>query len=764
MANISMFSSIIGSIMEKLTNILTGFFAIIPQSVYFLYASVASLLDMFQFVVRKIVGLDVYYVSTSTGLEEKTGDIVSDIIEGILGINGRYSALNTVFWSMIIFGVIVLFVMTIITIIKAHYNYDAKKSQPSYIIKSALKSIALMAIVPVTVLFGLYLNTGIFKALDAITTPASDSEISARFEEDALARLSSVSNNNIKTYSSYDFFGGKEWSNTTTFSGILFNACANDANRVRYGAYTVDSGEWDDAGLFYLNDAGSMSQEDVKEKIAQQIDYAFENNLTLISSHTIELNGGESREAIGYSLAFAPSAVYAAGLINVGNFSKFNVGLVWYYYNLWAFNFIIAFAGVVMCLTTLGGMVFGLLLRIFIEAVLFIVYPPVVGITPLDEGNGFKSWRSNFISYLISSYATVVAMNLFFMILPLMRSISYFNNTFLDGIVSMIIVIAGLTMIKKFTTMASGFVGAKDIEQLGQGVRKDAAGPVAQGINATVKFGGAAIGALNIERMIRKERSIAANKTRDQRIYQLRKKEKSGKLTEEEFNKLRQLEHQRDRKLAKAKVAKVGSGMLKKAKRSKALKAVGKLYDKDISRMILNMVGIPASTIPEKAWVDQVVRDEDGNIGLDENGAPVTEKVIYAKNKDGTPALDGDGKPIVVQKKGSRWAEIKDAMIDLTGTTFKVVGDLSGVKNLIETQSDAIDTAKTKINELAGGLATLGGKKDLFKTKKMKDSGKEEQELSGSTLDLQQSIDSSAKAMKQVKDVLSEISKKKFDS
>ncbi len=119
MANFSMLSSI----WTKIGDILSGFFAIIPQTMYFIYTSMASLLDMFQFVFRKLAGLDVYYVNGT----EKSGDIIVQFIEGILGINNHYSALTTVFWSLVIFGVIVLVLMTIFTIIKAHYNYDAKK-------------------------------------------------------------------------------------------------------------------------------------------------------------------------------------------------------------------------------------------------------------------------------------------------------------------------------------------------------------------------------------------------------------------------------------------------------------------------------------------------------------------------------------------------------------------------------------------------------------------------------------------------------------
>lgn len=731
MANISMF----GSVMEKLADIITGFFAIIPQSIYFIYTSIGSLIDMFQFVIRKLAGLDVYYVSGASGLEEKTGDIVTELIEGILGINNQYSALNTVFWSMIIFGVIVLFVMTIITIIKAHYNYDAKKSQPTYIIKCALKSIATMAVIPITVLFGLYLNSAIFQALDTITTVASDSQLSELYEDSAIDQLASATKGKSKVYSSYDFFTEKEWSNTTTFSGMLFDVAAHDANRVRYGAYSAASGEWDDAGLFYLDNVSSMSEDDAKERIAQQIDFAFENNLTLLNSKTIELNGSESISAIASSLTFGPSAAYAFGLINVSNFSKFNVGLVWYYYNLWAFNYIIAFAAIGILMTLLVNIIFGMMLRLLITTILFIVYPPVVGITPLDDGNAVKSWRSNFISYAISAYTTVVSMNLFFMILPLMRSISFFNSPFLDGLVSIIIIIAGLTMIKNFVKMMAGFVGAKDIDEMGQGVRKDAAKPVAQGTTALVKMGGAAVTAARIEYGVRKNISNNINKNRASKIYKLKKKQQESGLTEEETKRLARLErnkkiHEAPSKAAAA-VGKFGAKMLK-GKGVKRLKRLGnaaqKVMDNDIGKFFISRFGIPVDTIPKDAWVDHVVEDENGNAVLDENGDPVTEKVIYAKDKDGGIALDDKGKPIIAAKKKSGISIIKDAMLDLTGTTLKAVGDLSGAKKLIDSQSGAIDAAKTKINELAAGLTKFGESKDVFKTKKQKDDEKKDDE------------------------------------
>ena len=177
--------SMMGSLFDKIVDFFVGFLAFIPQFIYFLYASIASFLDLLQFLVRKLAGLDVYYVDGQP--VEGSGDIVLSFIKGILGIDKSptYSAISTVFWSLIIFGVILLLVTTIIAIIKAHYNYDANKSSPMTILFASIKSLATMAIVPIVALIGVYLANMLLRTLDGITSSSSTSVLSSVFEEKA---------------------------------------------------------------------------------------------------------------------------------------------------------------------------------------------------------------------------------------------------------------------------------------------------------------------------------------------------------------------------------------------------------------------------------------------------------------------------------------------------------------------------------------------------------------------------------------------------
>ena len=82
--------SMLAGLFDLLGNLLAGFFAIIPQTLYFIYASAASILDMLQYAAKKLAGLDVYYVNG----KQQSGDILTNFVEGTLGFNSNYSVLD----------------------------------------------------------------------------------------------------------------------------------------------------------------------------------------------------------------------------------------------------------------------------------------------------------------------------------------------------------------------------------------------------------------------------------------------------------------------------------------------------------------------------------------------------------------------------------------------------------------------------------------------------------------------------------------------
>ncbi len=518
--------SLWGGVWNPFTEFITGIFAIIPQFIYFFYTCFASLLDMLQFVLRKLAGLDTYYIN---GVE-KNDDILTEFINGILGLNGHYSALTTVFWALIIFGLIVLILSIIIAIIKAHYNYDESKAKPSAIIGKGLKSLATLAIVPLVAIFGVYLSNVLLRALDNITASSSSQGIADVFKNSSGSYSETFKSSEDEwgnqTYVSYDFFGSYAPTGSQTFSGIMFRIAANDANRVRYGGYTAsEAGEsWSDFGIFN----STLSSESQKsEDIATMIDYSFANNLTLKSKQTASVRKEESAVLIS-SFRYLRSAIWYAGTINFDNFSKYNVGLVWYFYNLWSFNFFLGFIGIIIALTFMTNIVFGLMVRLLECTALFLCLGPLVAIMPLDNEFAFKEWRRTFSSDVLMVYGAVIGMNLLFIFLPYLQRITFFNQATLNYIMDMLIMIVGLLAVKQIVALISNFVGGSDANAVGKGAKAEpgqymlkGAQKLAAGAVIGAKFAkfipGLSAAAKGIEKLAKKIQQFSMRKAMAQR-------------------------------------------------------------------------------------------------------------------------------------------------------------------------------------------------------------------------------------------------------
>lgn len=460
-------------------------FNLIPKVIYLLYASLACVIDVLQLFFRKLAGLDVYYVDGKA----VSGDLVTNFIAGILGINVNatdgvtfeYSALTTVFWSFIVFGIIIAFMSTIVAIVKSHYSYDDKSAKgPMQYVYTAGKAIINMVAVPIIVVLGLYISQGILTALDTMTSTSSGSVVSM-YGSDKLSLIQSVDTvksatglSKDKTYIYYDIFGfggaisyGNNPNMLTakakdlaligaqnqTFSGSLFKVSAYNANRARIGQYKISSNILGTAS----NEYTLFGNAETDDELANMIDTAFACNLHMDGWHWANNWGSISSDK--YFTNF---------LIKGGSaFSKFNVGLVWYYYDLWQFNFIVGFAGCIVCATLFINIIMGLIARLFMCIGLFLVAPPLFGLAPLDGGKAGKSWRENFMKQALMAYGAVVGMNIFFLILPYMNEIDFFNIAIADYFAQTLVIIVGLITVKAFIATLSGLIGAADANETG---------------------------------------------------------------------------------------------------------------------------------------------------------------------------------------------------------------------------------------------------------------------------------------------------------
>lgn len=479
-----------------------------------------------QALVRKLAGLDVYYDAGGNVVEGQ--DPLTEFLYGILGFGDSapaYEALNTVFWSLAIFGVIILVISTIVAIIKSHYNEDTAGTSPWKYIYTSLKAVFTFVVIPVAVIVGMQLTSFLLRTIDQITAGAGSSgEVEEMYGRDVAELFSSdvAVGSTTETYAHYDYFGSRGTSSTTTFGGMLFNASLYSANRVRTGAIdeatignvrhgahfegleveipiigiTVGGGSWVGGTQIFGNSEvvdGIESEEDRIEYIASQVDYAFANCLSFDDG----LSYSQLKDQIGDAApVWALSDIFGIGKTSVDAFSKWDVSTVWLFYNLWQFNFIIAFIGGFTVFAIMISIIVGLMTRLIKGAALFLIYPSILGLAPMDNFKAFKNWGSNFMQQIFMAIGAIVGMNILLLLLPYVQSLKFFGVAVIDYIVNLIILVAGLLMAKDFITMVSGFVGGADANSIGQSMKGDIAANIKKGAGMGLKAGKLGVGVM----------------------------------------------------------------------------------------------------------------------------------------------------------------------------------------------------------------------------------------------------------------------------
>ena len=496
----------IAGIAEKIRTWFQGFFgavlSIIPKTFYFLCTLVFQVLDLLQLLVRKLAGLDVVYYSSEifagTGggtSEPQSGDIVLEFIETIF--MKPNSILSNIFWALIVLALILLIISTFVAVLRSEYSAtDSKSASKGRIIGRAFKAIASFAIVPIVCFFGVFMANVVLQALDTISAGSSSSQLSYTYETPGeggnTTSISSMfeqktTSTGQDTYISYNFWGDSSGdgnnipTSSTPISGLIFKAAAFKANRIRYDNTFRSNVSNPAVGAGVFNNFGSDF-----EQAATLMDECF-------------ANAYELKNAVGLTTEpFKDTHMFPFGGDNfIGNhvdtikvFDKNNVQDVWYFYDLWQFDFILGIAAVVVCAKLLVYLVFGLMKRIFELVVLFLIAAPIASIMPIDDGEALKKWRQKFVSKVLSAYAPIVGLNLFFVILPIVTSIKYFNIALLDAIVNMFFTIVGLIMVKDLIQTLSELIGADNALKAGQ----DMAGEVGQTLAKVGQLAAAPVG------------------------------------------------------------------------------------------------------------------------------------------------------------------------------------------------------------------------------------------------------------------------------
>lgn len=452
-------------VMSEIINVIGGIFSLIPKLIYWLISCCLSLIDLFQVGFRKLAGLDPIMFANETTVYQ--GDPVYKIITDAL-FTGKYPAINTIFWSLIILAVFMLVATTIIAMIKLEYTPDKEKgNSKSGVIKNFFKAIVSFAIIPVACLFGFFLSNSLVAVIDSATATSisTSTEIATRFdkwsaEDDSSGALSGSETLNQRedSYMAFNVFGLHIPTTSEPFSGIIFRACAYGCNRIRNNTEYFEV-------LKSENCLGFMSEYDTQNEAADIIDTGFAIGAKLKTQTTLDTD-----EKTAFWLDFSAIQIGSWTYKNISSLDKYNANAVWYFYDLWSFNYIIACVAVLVVGKLYYQFVTFLMQRLFEIIALFLVSPISVSLMPLDGGESLKSWRKTFVTKFALLIIMVLSLNLVTPLLSICRQIKLFGLTLLDSIFTTFFLIAALNAVNSLNGMLSAILAgdAKTFEQVGK--------------------------------------------------------------------------------------------------------------------------------------------------------------------------------------------------------------------------------------------------------------------------------------------------------
>ena len=530
-------------IATDIQNFFNGFWQLLLRCIYeIVVCTISRLADLCQVLFRKFAGISEKAMTVDTKTASNFGtfnqedqDIIFNLISSQI--------VQRIFWALLALAIILLLMTTFVATIKTEFAQDGNNNKKK-VIKNAFRGIFNFVAVPVISIFAIIVSNGLLKALDGATNPSG---------------------------------------NQTYISSQIFLACGYNANRTRLSENNSDSAglgfyqpgsfgelitkEYGNFGIFLDDDKNSGSY-----RAADKIDQAFANGLTINfgKETTVDLDMNGQSITVNLSADKNANTLYYGGRLSfwyggkcvgwpasahkkTGNnvaygttdnpsitFTMYDTNMVWYYYDLGAFDYIVFLVVGLYCAWVLIASAVGLIKRMFMLVTLFIISPPICAMYPMDGGAALGKWRSEFVKELLSAYSVVVVMNIYLALLPLFLKINVFATTdwaarlnqmfpyiasaTSDGMLTtaavnvlnyfarLFIIVGSLNFFKKANGIIAGFIGGGDAYGDGADVAKKSANQIIGGARLAAGLAGGAAGlGLKGARGLMKAPSMAMN-------------------------------------------------------------------------------------------------------------------------------------------------------------------------------------------------------------------------------------------------------------
>ena len=482
------------TIWESISGFLGDFLTSILETV--LHATIFKLCYYIEKILCWAISILTQIFEVFAGLQRARYNGKPDYLINIFFNN---KAVNNIYWGMAIIGIILIFVFTIWAVIRKMWDINGKQQQSlGEILGAAAKSFLL--IISMTLIMNIVLSATnvLMQQVNFIFTNAYhlDQPVTRTFTEEEYAAMGRV----LSTIGNYSTV-------QTSANRYNLNLCYNE---IRPDMYYLQKQGVFDYSYFDTDKDGRIVQswQSVLSKIARSADLSRDvavdvynqgiaNSLTdamtyLHTNSNLQAVESISRHYVDDNNIHLDRLVFLMGTTGAAKNNAYNVSPSLddalrgpYYYNEgrsiydldnvdedfdigFKTDYIVVWLLAMALIYDLVVIILNCVTRIFNMLFLYIIAPPIIAISPLDNSGKFKQWSIAFIVQAFSVFGTVIAMRLLTIYLPIVISPQL---ELFDAIEH-----PTLNMFAKFILVFGGFEAAKKSTGLLTGILADSAG------------------------------------------------------------------------------------------------------------------------------------------------------------------------------------------------------------------------------------------------------------------------------------------------
>ncbi len=128
------------------------------------------------------------------------------------------------------------------------------------------------------------------------------------------------------------------------------------------------------------------------------------------------------------------------------------------------YEYVIGLFAAVMLIIVFCVAIMGLIARLFDLVFLLLSSPLITATIPLDEGAKFKLWRETAISKTLLAYGTVLGVNIYCLLLPIISNIAIPDQVLLTLIIKTLLIVVGALTISNSSLLLARILGTEAAE------------------------------------------------------------------------------------------------------------------------------------------------------------------------------------------------------------------------------------------------------------------------------------------------------------